>query len=384
MSRAQKIWVIGLFISSLGTAFTSGYFFRAAFYPEKHQFSLLEQAFRIFIEHEYYELPEKKILEYGMIRGMLQAGGDPNAFLLEPVQQELESDALQGDYGGIGVEISRDHEGQVWLHPITNSPAARAGIQDGDRLLAIEGTPVTMQMTLEEIEAALRGPVGERLNLRIARPPGLIPQEFKIVREKFDLPSVTWYSYPRAPQVAVVRVNLIAASTRSEIETAFNQSISEGASHYVLDLRDNGGGLLTAGIDIARLFLRQGIVIQQQYRGRGVESFHVDEPGLFSEVPLVVLVNRGTASAAEIVAGALKAHNRATVIGETTFGKNSIQLVFDLEDGSSLHITAAEWWIPGMEGEADAGGIQPDIILTADQLNSDAAVQTAVESLLGN
>lgn len=382
MSRLQKIWVLGLFVTSLGTAFASGYFLRAAVYPKEYQFSLLEQAFRIFIEHEYYDLPEKEVLEYGMIRGMLQAGGDPYAVFLEPVQQELETDALQGDYGGIGVEITRDHEGQVWLHPMANSPAAKAGIQDGDRLLAIEGTLLTPQLTLEEIEAALRGPVGEPLNLTIAHPPGLIPLDIRIVREKFDLPSVTWFFYPPVPQVAVVKVNLFSASSRSEIETAFNLLRSEGASYFVLDLRDNGGGLLTAGIDIARLFLSQGVVMYQQYRGREVESFHVDEPGQFSAVPLVVLVNRGTASAAEIVAGALKAHGRAAVIGETTFGKNSIQLAFDLEDGSSLHITAAEWWIPGMDRKEEPGGIHPDIVLPADQLNSDAALQTAVEFLL--
>jgi len=383
MSRAQKILVLVFFISSLGTAFTSGYFFRAAFYPGGGRFSLLEQAFTIFIEHEYHVLPEEKTLEYGMIRGMLQAGGDPNAVFLEPVQQELESNALQGDFGGIGVKITRGAEGHVLLHPITDSPATRAGVKDGDRLTTIDGRLVSQEMSLEEIEAALRGPVGEPVSIWIVRFPESTPIEFRIEREKIDLPSTSWYLYPGAPTVAVIDVNIIAASTPSEIINAFDQAMSEGASHFVLDLRDNGGGLLTAGIDIAKLFLHSGIVLQQQFRGRGVESYRVDEPGRFYEVPLVVLVDRGTASAAEIIAGALKAHRRSAVIGERTFGKNSIQLAFNLADGSSLHITAAEWWIPGIERNVGEEGIQPDIEFNADQVDSEAALQTAVEHLLG-
>ncbi len=136
-----------------------------------------------------------------------------------------------------------------------------------------------------------------------------------------------------------------------------------GATAFVLDLRDNPGGLLDAGVDIARLFLKEGSVMQQQYRGQEVKTFEVEKPGPLADLPLAVLINHGSASAAEIAAGALQAHRRATLIGEPSYGKDSIQLVFTLQDGSSLHVTSAQWWIPGLQKPVGEQGLQPDILI---------------------
>jgi carboxyl-terminal processing protease len=208
--------------------------------------------------------------------------------------------------------------------------------------------------------------------------------EFKIKRAEIPLPSVTWHLDADSPEVGVIEINLIAASTADEVKKAVEDLKTRQARFYVLDLRNNFGGLLTAGVDIARLFLRDGTIIENQYRDQEVEVYRVERPGTYIDLPLVVIVNENTASSAEIIAGALKVHQRAQIVGAPTYGKDSIQLVFDLEDGSSLHVTAARWWVPGLEPPIGKGGLQPDIpaVTTPDQSGVDAAMLTAVQALL--
>jgi carboxyl-terminal processing protease len=139
-----------------------------------------------------------------------------------------------------------------------------------------------------------------------------------------------------------------------------------GAKNFVLDLRSNGGGLLVEGVEIARLFLKDGMVIEQHYKGEDIKAYQVEDPGALSEIPLVVLVDGNTASAAEIISGAIKAHQRAPIIGTPTFGKDSIQLIFELQDNSSLSVTSAKWWVPGLEPPIGEGGLQPDITVSTE------------------
>jgi carboxyl-terminal processing protease len=173
---------------------------------------------------------------------------------------------------------------------------------------------------------------------------------------------------------------VIASSTPQEIQDAVTDLQSRGATHFVLDLRGNGGGLLVEGVDIARLFLNEGIVIQQQYKGEEVQTYEVEKSGPLKDIPLTVLVDGNTASAAEIIAGSLQNHARAPLIGTPTFGKDAVQLVFELQDQSSLHITAAKWWIPGLDLPVGEGGLQPDIVVSTEAAESDDPfVDTAIE-----
>jgi carboxyl-terminal processing protease len=300
---------------------------------------------------------------------------------IEPAQHELESESLQGKFGGIGVDLVLDAQGSVVLVPYPDSPAAKAGILEGDRLLSVQELVIDAKTSLDDIKAEIRGPEGKSVHLLVARPPNFGKYEFDIVRETILIPSTTRYIDPSEARLGVIKVNIIAASTPDEIENAVYDLQSRGATHFVLDLRDNGGGLLTTGVDTARLFLSDGVIIKQQYRGKGEETYRVEKPGPLVDIPLVVLVNHSTASAAEIIAGSLQAHKRAALIGEPTYGKNSIQLVFDLKDGSSLHVTSAHWWIPGFATPTDNVGLQPDIRLSRDGAAGDQAIIAAIQFL---
>jgi carboxyl-terminal processing protease len=363
-------------------AFLSGYFFHTYFSKHDSNFPILVQAYQIFQNHAFFKTPESNQLEYGMIRGMLQASGDPYAVFLEPVQQELSTNSLEGSFGGIGVEIDRSQEGFFVLIPFPNGPAEMSGVLAGDRLLKVDDLVVDQETSLETVQAALRGPEGEYVQVVIGRAPTYTPLLFRIRRDAIQLPSTIQYLAPNHPQIGVLQVNLIANSTPDEILEAVSELKSRGVSRFILDLRDNGGGLLEAGIDTARLFLDSGIVMQQQHRGQALQSYPVEEPGPLADLPLVVLINQNTASAAEIVAGAIKAQKRAELIGTPTFGKDTIQLVFDLSDRSSIRVTAAQWWVPGLDPPIGNNGIQPDTLINPDASEGDPALQAAIESHL--
>lgn len=372
-------WQLILFLG-----FIAGFIACWIFESQFPTWPILNQAKQILEQHGLTPLPEAPQLEYGMIRGMLQAYNDPFSNFVEPIQHELETNTLEGSFGGIGVRLGRDISNQVVLYPLPDSPAAQAGVLDNDRLIQVEDVLVLATTPYEEIQALIRGPVGTPVKILISRPPANEVHEIIILRDEILLPSVSWHIHPDQHQIGVIEVNVIAASTVREIQTAVSYLETQGAEAYILDLRDNFGGLLTAGVDTARLFLSEGVIIEQQYRGKMVESYTVDEPGPLVDLQLVVLVNQHTASAAEIVAGALQAHRRTLLIGSQTFGKNTIQLVFDLKDGSSLHVTSARWWIPGNESFTTENGLLPDIAFSPEAMIAEPNMveAAAIEALL--
>jgi carboxyl-terminal processing protease len=365
-------------------SFFSGYMLRGT-QNDVPSFHLLSQAYDILTQNSLKEPPVAPALEYGMIRGMLQTYNDPYTVFLEPPQHELESNNLEGKFGGIGVQLGKDPEGNWVLFPFTDSPASQAGIVEGDRLLAVDELQINSTTSEDMIQAAIRGPVGTRLNLTVGRSPDYSPIQHSIKRKEIPLPSIAWHIDPSQPLLGILDINLIASSTPDEIQRAIKEMQGRGATHFVMDLRDNPGGLLTSGIDVARLFLNDGVILQEQYRDLDVQTFKVDHPGSLADLPLAVLINHGSASAAEITAGALKVHHRALLIGLPSFGKDTIQLVFELSDKSSLHVTAAHWWIPGLEPPIGGNGLQPDIIVESTPASNgiDPAIQAAILVLFG-
>lgn len=367
--------IIILFIT---VGFAGGYAVRSILESSESKWQILEQAYQILSKNGLKDLPDNPTLEYGMIRGMLQAYDDPYTMFVEPAQHELESNTLEGKFGGIGVRLGRDEQGSVVLYPLPNTPAEDAGILENDRLIKVDDLQITPQTDLDTIQAAIRGRVGHWITITISRPPDNQLMVFRIKRVEIALPSVTSHLDPDEPRLGVIEVNLIAETTPDEITRAMTDLTQRGASAFVLDLRDNSGGLLNSGVEVSRLFLKSGVIIEQQYKGQQVEQFLVDKPGALSETPMVILINNNTASAAELIAGAMKANQRAKLVGSPTYGKNTIQLVFNLKDGSSLHVTSARWWIPGLEPPIEGNGVQPDIWIEESESNiPDAALLTA-------
>jgi carboxyl-terminal processing protease len=378
MKNKRAIFYSILVLSGLIISFLAGYVVRGEFsIPNDELFPLLNQAYEILRDHGYQEIIDRRALEYGMVRGMLQAYADPYSIFLEPAQHELETNNLEGNYYGIGVDLQKNDVGIFYIHPLPGSPAKKAGLLNGDRLFKVDDLVIEKGTTIESVQAALSGNAGETVTLKVGRAPDYNPFRVEVVRDFYSLPSTTSELYPKEKRIGIVRVNIIADSSPDEILGAFNHLRDQGATHFILDLRNNSGGLLNAGIDIARLFLHDGAVIQQQYKGKSIETIYVEKPGELIEIPLIVLVNKNTASAAEIIAGALKKNQRAWLIGETTYGKDSIQLVFDLFDGSSLHITSAKWWIPGLDPGGGSKGIEPDLVVLEDSDNSDTTMEAA-------
>jgi len=372
---------VSLQIILMGLMFSAGFLAQRIIYQRQSTYPIFTQAYQLLMDNALKPLPAPKVLEYGMIRGLLEAYKDPFTVFVEPPQNELQTNQLEGKFGGIGVRLDRDPQNFYIVFPLPDSPAAKAGLLDGDRLVQIDNLPVTAETSQDDVQAAIEGKVTSTVQIDITRAPDYAHHHFSIVRQEYPIPSVVWNLVPGTPQTGIVQVSLISDTTPTEIQKAMDDLKKQGASSYILDLRNNGGGLVQAGVNTARLFLKKGIVIQQQYRDKPVEDFDVSKTGLYSDVPLAVLINHGTASAAEIIAGALQGQKRAPLIGFPSYGKDTIQLVFDLDDGSSVHITSAHWWVPGLFTSIEGKGLQPDIQLSEDQANGPEAVQAAVKEL---
>jgi carboxyl-terminal processing protease len=331
------------------------------------------------------EVPDSTTMTYGAIRGALGTLNDPYTTFIEPRQHQRQMEDLRGSFGGIGVTMRRDKDGYVLLSPMPDSPALRAGVQPGDVLISAAGAPITPAVSFEDITALVRGPVSSSVTIQVWRGDPPTTYSFTIVRQEIVLPSVTWRLVEEQPEVGYIALSRFSDRSAGEIEQAIAELRAAGATRLILDLRDNGGGLRQAGVEVAGQFLQDGVVMYQWRKGGVEESFDVTGGGLATDLPLVVLVNHGTASAAEIVAGALQDHARARLIGEPTFGKGSVQHIYDLSDSSSLHVTTAEWLTP-KRSRLSGQGLVPDVtvVRTPEDANTgrDVQLEAAIEALL--
>jgi len=373
-SRALRVAIAILLVGlSAGVGFAVG---RLGPGPS-HSLPLLSEALGLIEEQYLRPLPEGSVMGREAVRGLIQSLQDPYTILVDPVGRELETDTLSGEYGGIGADIVRDAAAVVRLVPFPEGPAFRAGIAEGDVLLAIDGVPLSAQLSLDEITALLRGPEGSQVALTVGHTPqDPVPRSLQLVRETFPLPSVASYLYPDDTAIGVVRIRLFTATTPEEVDEAVQALTDRGAAGLVVDLRGNPGGLFESAVDTARLFLTDGpIVTEVRVDGSG-PSYKVEVFGRWSALPVVTVLDGGTASAAELLAAVLQQHGRTVLAGQTTFGKGSVQSVFSLSDGSSLHLTTAVWELPD-GNELPATGLSPDIPVSVDALDPDASLRTA-------
>jgi carboxyl-terminal processing protease len=350
----------------------------------------LEKQFKVFWEtwdlvyEEYYgkaELDSQQMI-YGAIRGMLNSLDDPHTSFLDPEQNRITSQDMSGKFEGIGASVDRKDDKLFIVALIDDSPALKAGLKPGDIIAQVDGTDTTPLSIIEAV-SRIRGPKGTTVTLTIVREGVEAPFEIKIVRAEIKFKTVTWKMLEG--QIAYVKLsNNFGAETAADLARALSEARTQKAKGWIIDLRNNPGGYLDTAIQVASQFLKSGVVLYEQTGDGQRKPFPVRRGGLATELPMVVLVNQYSASASEIVAGALQDAGRAVLIGEKTFGKGSVQNVHDLSDGSSAHITIAHWLTPNGR-EINGQGLQPDIEvkLTDDDINNnrDPQLDRALEYL---
>ncbi|MGH1394452.1 MAG: carboxyl-terminal processing protease CtpA [Trichormus sp.] len=328
---------------------------------------------------------------YVAIQNMLKSLDDPFTRFLDPEQYRSLQVNTSGELTGVGLQIALNPQtGKLEVvSPIEGSPAEQAGIQPRDRIVKIEGMS-TDNLTLDEAAARMRGPIGSIVTLLIERD-GDSAKEVRVMRDRITLNPVVaeLRSSPQGTSIGYLRLTQFNANASTELAHAISSLEKKGADAYILDLRNNPGGLLQAGIEIARLWLDSGTIVYTVNR-QGIQgSFEAFGPALTDD-PLVILVNQGTASASEILAGALQDNQRAKLVGETTFGKGLIQSLFELGDGSGLAVTIAKYETP-THRDINKLGIKPDQIISQSPLQrnqigtaEDLQYQAAVELLQKN
>ena len=365
----------GLLVLAVGACvFAGGYYLGARNDTDlaaRAEFDTL-RAVRSLLERSFIgEIPSDQEQVWGAAHGMVAAYGDPYTMFVEPAPREMERDDLRGHFGGIGAYMGRDEQGQVVVTVMRDRPAARAGVQDNDILLEVDGQPVTAEMTVEEVAALVRGPENTAVVLTLKRPPSSETFTVTVTRERIETPSVEWRVLDEEQPIGYARIALFGERTADELRTGLEELAAAGVSKLVLDLRGNGGGLVDAAVDIASQFIRDGDVLREVKRGNQERYYPVkrtSSPAHDWEIAL--LVDGGTASASEIVAGALRDQGRATLIGEKTYGKGSVQEVHEFPDGSSLHVTVARWLTPRRQ-QIDGSGLEPDIVIPLTQDDRD-------------
>lgn len=336
------------------------------------------------VHEEYVDQPlDDKALMRGAINGALGAIGDPQTSYMDPDEFIQANIPLIGSYEGIGAWVDTDGEYLTIISPMPGSPAERAGMKPGDEVVAIDGEDMT-GVDGNIVIRKVMGPSGSTVLLTVRRAdvPDLL--EFEVVREQIDVSSVE--SEILEDGIGYVRILSFSGETISELRSALRELIEEEPSGMILDLRGNGGGFLDSAIDVSSEFIADGLILTEKF-GDGVEeTYDSSGNGLATDLPLVVLINAGSASASEIVAGAIQDYERGVLVGETSFGKGSVQFWLELDDDEgALRVTVARWYTP--EGRLiDQKGLIPDfeVILTEEDFEAerDPQLDKAIEVLL--
>lgn len=368
-----------LVLSAMVLTYVVGYVNGIRTSRESIPYPILTQVRGLLEQFHLGGLPDEQKLDYGAVRGMLSSLDDPYTVFLEPPSQELESQSLQGEYGGIGVSLRRNEQNAVVLSPFPDYPASQAGIVEGDVLLAIDNNVLTPETTLDQVSAWARGLVGTEVKVKFQHGSNE-PIEITLVRVRVDIPSVTGRILEEDPTIGLVALSRFSEKTPSEARAMIADLQAKGAKSIVMDLRGNGGGLLDSGIGTAALFLQDGVIMYEDQQSAAEKTYSATAPGPFANLPLAILVNHGTASAAEILSGALRDRGRAPLIGQTTYGKGSVQLIFELSDNSSIHITNARWYTP-KRAQLDGVGLKPDFEIEPGVNGADPELARAIEYL---
>ncbi|MEO5339412.1 MAG: S41 family peptidase [Magnetococcus sp. MYC-9] len=315
------------------------------------------------VKQNYVEEVDEKSVLYGAVHGMLKALDPHSSFLTPESFKEMRVDT-KGEFGGLGIEISQAEHGILVVSPIEDTPAFLAGVKSGDLIVKIDGDSAEEMNILDAVKK-MRGKPGTPVQLTIVRKGTSKPLTFKIVRDIIKVRSVKWrlesgnIGYTRIAQFNEQTMPLLEQG----IEELKKEAGSEGLKGLVLDLRNDPGGLLDQAVEVADAFLEKGLIVYTKGRIPGKDMSFDARPGdLIHNAPMVVLINSGSASASEIVSGALQDHHRGTIMGTRSFGKGSVQTIIPLSDGSGLRLTTAQYYTPSGRS-IQAKGIVPDVVV---------------------
>lgn len=354
--------------------------------PEEYQtlFVPFWEAWNI-VHNQFVDQPLDDVaLMRGAIRGMMDAVGDKQTFYMDPVVYETETSALSGEYEGIGAYVDTDGEYLTIISPIEGSPAQAAGLKPGDQIIAIDGVDMT-GTTPEQARQKVLGPAGTTVTLTIAREGEEEPLEFILTRAKINIPSVTGEMLEN--NIAYVDINQFGEKTTAELSAVLDELLAKNPQGIIIDLRNNPGGYLHTSVEVASEFIDEGVILYEQYGDGNRDEYTALGNGRATEFPIVVLVNEGSASASEILAGALQDYERAQLVGVQSYGKGSVQQWVPLsDDQGAARVTVARWLTPD-ERLIDGIGLTPDFIIEITEEdfanNLDPQLDKAIEVLLG-
>lgn len=369
--KTGKIWrgilfaVLGVFIFTFGVGVGNGQVsFGASTVPANKSlpadlnYATVEQMYDLLKTNYDGKLDEAKLLD-GLKAGLIKAAGDPYTLYLNDKEAQAFNDELNGSFSGIGAQLGENEDSNIIIvSPIEGFPASKAGLRPQDVVASVDGQPTT-DMSIDEAVTKIRGPKDTKVTLRILRNKAE-DLSFTITRADIKIPSVKWEMLDG--KVGSIQVSQFSQDTPDLMIKAAQELKTQGAKSVLLDLRGNPGGLLMAAIDMSSLWLPHDKTILQEKRGGVVSNTYtstaVDTPPL-GGLPTIVLVNAGSASAAEIVAGALRDNNAALIYGEKSYGKGSVQEIHEVAAGGELKVTVARWYRPNGQN-IDKKGIKPD------------------------
>ena len=310
------------------------------------------------LENKFIGDLDEESLFYGAVRGMVAAAKDPYTVFSDPSATKQFEENIEGSFSGVGIEIGLRQNLVTVIAPLSGSPAEQAGVRTGDIVIAVDKKPITPDATLDQVVESIRGPKGTKVTLTVLHKDEGAPIDIAVVRETIEVESVKLTIENGIAHLIITSFN---SDTASRFTTAARQIKDQNVRGIILDVRNNPGGFLQSAVDIGSRFLPTGTVIVSE-RGKETTDYQAKGNPVLGDIPVVVLVNEGSASASEILAGALHDKGGATLVGHKTFGKGSVQEFIKLDDGSSLRVTVAKWFTPNGVN-INENGIEPDLIV---------------------
>lgn len=384
------IVVLVVAVASGGMGFAFGWYLspQATPSPSAAANDDIQQRFRIFweawdvIERDFNRdgpLDTQKMI-YGATSGMVRSLGDPYTVFVEPAQAKIFDQDLEGSFEGIGASVDVIDGHLVIIEPLQDSPALKAGLRAGDIVLEADGKSL-QGLDLMQAIALIRGPKGSQVQLLIRRQGVPEPFEVVVTREKIDHPTVAHSMLE--DRIAYVRLTEFNNQATARLRAALQELLADEPRALILDLRGNPGGYLHIAVQVASQFIPDGVIVTEKDRNGEITEYTAEGEGLALELPLVVLVDGGSASAAEIVAGAIQDQGRGVLVGRPTFGKGSVQTSHTLSDSSSVRVSIARWYTPDGH-QLDSEGLTPEIVVPLDlerQAGEDPVLERAIEYL---